>query len=42
MLEPERTGVRKNSDRRPSWVLIAVLMLLLASGAALAVILAMR
>jgi len=42
MLEPERTGVRKNGERRPSWALIVVLMLLLAVGAALAVILAMR
>jgi eukaryotic-like serine/threonine-protein kinase len=44
ILEPERTGVRHRDRgaRKPPWLLIAVIMLLLAAGAALAVILAMR
>jgi len=41
MLEPERTGVHKQSDR-PPWALIIVIMLLLAAGAAVAVIVAMQ
>jgi eukaryotic-like serine/threonine-protein kinase len=41
MLEPERTGVRKRGASRPPWALLAIILLLLASATALAVILAM-
>jgi len=42
MLEPDRTGVHKNREGKPSWVLIVVIMLLLGAGAAVAVVLAMK
>jgi eukaryotic-like serine/threonine-protein kinase len=43
ILEPDRTGLHKNnSERKPPWVMIAVIMLVLAAGAAVAVFLAMR
>jgi hypothetical protein len=42
MLEPDRTGVHKNREGKPSWVLILVIMLLLGAGAAVAVVLAMK
>jgi len=42
MLEPDRTGVHKSGEGKPPWVLIAVIMVLLAAGAAVAVIFAMQ
>jgi serine/threonine-protein kinase len=42
MLEPDRTGMHKNGEGKPPWLLIAIIMVLLAGGAAVAVILAMR
>src|SRR3954471_48120 len=43
MLEPDRTGVHgKKADRPTPWLLIIALMVLLAAGAAIAVILAMK
>ncbi|HEU4734493.1 MAG TPA: serine/threonine-protein kinase [Kofleriaceae bacterium] len=42
ILEPDRTGLHKNKDKRPSWPLIAAIMVLLAAAAAIAVVLAMR
>jgi serine/threonine-protein kinase len=42
ILEPDRTGVHKNRDRKPPWVLVLVIMLLLAAAAAIAVIIAMK
>jgi serine/threonine-protein kinase len=41
MLEPDRTGVHKRDDKTP-WALIIVIMLLLAAGAAVGVVLAMK
>jgi hypothetical protein len=42
MLEPERTGLHRNGERRPPWLVIAIVMVLLAVLAAIIVILAMR
>ena len=42
MLEPERTGLHKNGDPRPPWLVIAIIMVLLAAIAAVVVILVMR
>jgi serine/threonine-protein kinase len=43
MLEPDRTGVHKNRDgKKPSWMIVAIIMVLLAAGAAVAVALAMK
>ena len=42
MLEPERTGLHRNGDRRPPWLVIAVAMVLLATVAAIIVVVAMR
>jgi serine/threonine-protein kinase len=42
MLEPERTGLHKNGDPRPPWLVIAIIMVLLAAIAAIIVILVMR
>jgi len=42
MLEPDRTGVHKRGEGKPPWVLIVIIMVLLAAGAAVAVIFAMK
>ncbi|HEX2688259.1 MAG TPA: serine/threonine-protein kinase, partial [Kofleriaceae bacterium] len=42
LLEPDRTGVHKHRGSKPPWALIVVIMVLLASGAAIAVMLAMK
>jgi len=43
MLEPDRTGVHKNGEgKQPPWMLIAIILVLLAAGAAIAVVFAMR
>jgi hypothetical protein len=42
MLEPDRTGVHKKDESRPPWALIIAIMLLLAAGAAVAVVFAMQ
>src|SRR5262249_37131695 len=42
MLEPDRTGLHKNSEGRAPWVVIAIAMLLLAATAAVIVIIAMK
>jgi serine/threonine protein kinase len=44
MLEPERTGHHRHRDtsKKPSWTVVALIMVLLAAAAAIAVILAMR
>ena len=43
MLEPDRTGLHRNRDgKKPPWLMIAIIMLLLAAGAAVAVIFAMK
>ena len=43
MLEPDRTGMHgKKADRPTPWLLIVIVMVVLAAGAAIAVILAMR
>ncbi|HET7504502.1 MAG TPA: serine/threonine-protein kinase [Kofleriaceae bacterium] len=42
ILEPDRTGLHKNKDKKPSWPLIAAIMVLLAAAAAIGVVLAMR
>jgi serine/threonine-protein kinase len=41
ILEPERTGVRRN-QRPPPWLLVAVIIVVLATTAAVAVVIAMR
>ena len=38
MLEPDRTGVHSKGDSKPPWALIIVIMVLLAAGAAVAVV----
>jgi eukaryotic-like serine/threonine-protein kinase len=38
LLEPERTGVHKNPDKKPPWALIIIIMVILAAGAAAAVV----
>jgi serine/threonine-protein kinase len=42
ILEPDRTGLHKNRERKQPWLLIMVIMLLLAAAAAVAVIVAMK
>ncbi|HEY4242327.1 MAG TPA: protein kinase [Kofleriaceae bacterium] len=42
MLEPERTGMHKKGDGRPPWAILVVIMLVLAAGAAVAVVFAMK
>jgi serine/threonine protein kinase len=42
MLEPERTGLHRNGERRPPWLVISIVMVLLAALAAIIVVLAMR
>ncbi|MEO9183869.1 MAG: hypothetical protein ABI467_10290 [Kofleriaceae bacterium] len=43
MLEPDRTGMHSKKAARPTpWLLIVIVMVVLAAGAALAVILAMK
>jgi serine/threonine-protein kinase len=43
ILEPDRTGMHKNREgKKPSWLMIALIMLALATAAAVAVIIAMR
>ena len=42
MLEPERTGLHGKADKPLPWALIIVVMILLAAGAATAVVFAMR
>jgi len=43
MLEPaDRTGVRRHDEPKPKWALIIAIMLLLAAGAAVAVVIAMK
>jgi serine/threonine-protein kinase len=43
MLEPERTGVHgKAKDKATNWILIVLIMLVLAAGAAVAVVFAMQ
>jgi flagellar basal body-associated protein FliL len=42
MLEPDRTGVHGNRTGKTRWVLIAVIILLLAAGAAGAVFFTMK
>ncbi len=42
MLEPERTGVHKKDGSKPPWLLIGLILVLLAAGAAAAVVFAMR
>jgi len=42
ILEPDRTGIHKNRERKQPWLMIVVIMLLLAAGAAVAVIVAMK
>jgi hypothetical protein len=39
LLEPERTGVHNNPDKKPPWALIIVIMIVLAAGAAAVVVL---
>ncbi|MBL0221055.1 MAG: serine/threonine protein kinase [Myxococcales bacterium] len=41
MLEPDRTGMHKKGDSKPPWALIIIVMVLLAAGAAVAVVFAM-
>ena len=41
LLEPDRTGVHSKGDSKPPWALIIVIMVLLAAGAAVAVVFAM-
>ncbi|MBL9019830.1 MAG: serine/threonine protein kinase [Myxococcales bacterium] len=41
MLEPDRTGMHKKGESKPPWALIIILMVLLAAGAAVAVVFAM-
>jgi serine/threonine protein kinase len=38
LLEPDRTGVHDKGDSKPPWALIIVIMVLLAAGAAVAVV----
>ncbi len=38
LLEPERTGVHANPNKKPPWALIIVIMVILAAGAAAAVV----
>ncbi|MBA3451485.1 MAG: serine/threonine protein kinase [Deltaproteobacteria bacterium] len=38
LLEPDRTGVHKMGESKPPWALIIVIMVLLAAGAAVAVV----
>jgi hypothetical protein len=42
ILEPDRTGIHRNRERKPPWLLVLVIMLLLAAAAAVAVIVAMK
>jgi eukaryotic-like serine/threonine-protein kinase len=42
MLEPDRTGVHGKKDKGTPWVLIVIVMLVLAAGAAVAVVFAMQ
>ncbi|MCX5747241.1 MAG: serine/threonine-protein kinase [Proteobacteria bacterium] len=43
ILEPaDRTGMRRRDEAKPKWALIIALMLLLAAGAAVAVVIAMK
>jgi serine/threonine-protein kinase len=42
ILEPDRTGVHKNSERKSPWLLIAIIMVLLAAGAAVVVMFVMK
>ena len=42
ILEPDRTGIHRNRERKPPWALLVVIMLLLAAAAAVAVIIAMK
>jgi serine/threonine protein kinase len=42
MLEPERTGMHKKDGSKPPWLLIGLILVLLAAGAAAAVVFAMR
>ena len=43
ILEPERTGHHRNRDgKNPSWLVIALIMLVLAAAAAITVVLVMR
>ncbi len=41
MLEPDRTGMHKKGESKPPWALIIIVMVLLAAGAAVAVVFAM-
>ena len=42
ILEPDRTGVHGKAAKQTNWLLIALIMLVLAAGAAVAVVFAMR
>jgi flagellar basal body-associated protein FliL len=43
MLEPDRTGMHgKKAEKSTPWLLIIIVMIVLAAGAAIAVILAMK
>jgi serine/threonine protein kinase len=42
ILEPDRTGLHRNREHKARWTTVAIIMLLLAAGAAVAVVLAMR
>jgi len=42
MLEPDRTGLHSKGEGKPPWALIFVVMVLLAAGAAVAVVLLMK
>ena len=41
LLEPDRTGMHNKGESRPPWALIIIVMVLLAAGAAVAVVFAM-
>jgi serine/threonine protein kinase len=41
LLEPDRTGMHKKGESKPPWAVIIVIMVLLAAGAAVAVVFAM-
>ena len=41
LLEPDRTGMHKKGESKPPWAIIIVIMVLLAAGAAVAVVFAM-
>ncbi len=41
ILEPDRTGMHKKGESKPPWALIIIVMVLLAAGAAVAVVFAM-